>query len=101
MSLSLTRHERMDVDEVRTLCIRCDFYTRGDCLQYEKMFGMVRKYTGNVSDLLAIASDIYYHSDIDRVIEITGYEGNTGIVHLMNLIDERCIIRWYEYEEVE
>ena len=101
MNLNLTRHERMDVDEVRAFCIRNSFYTRGDCLQYEKMFGMVRKYTGNVSDLLAIASDIYYHSDSDRVYELTGYEGNTAIVHLMNYIDSKCIVRWYEYEEVE
>ena len=48
----------MNTMDVRNLCVKKQWYTRGTNEEYEKMFEMVR----NKADLMDIASDIYHHS---------------------------------------
>lgn len=59
-------------DDLRNLCIRQEYYTRGDCEAYEELLSYVdgRNITDN--DIIAIADNIYDHSDIDRIMEEYG-----------------------------
>ena len=51
-------------EEVRDLCIRLNFYTRGDCKAYDKMLNRCGYITAD--ELIEIASDIVEHSDCDN-----------------------------------
>lgn len=53
-------------DELRALCIRKDWYTRGNIKQYDNLFEMITD--KNITDnlLLKVANDIFEHSDIER-----------------------------------
>ena len=66
MFLKETR--RIDTDNVRSLCIRQDYYTRGTNEEYCKMFDMCKAGFG----ILAIASDILEHSNKERLMRQSG-----------------------------
>lgn len=66
MHLQETR--RIDTDKVRAMCIRNNYYTNGTNEDYNKMFQMCGLNFG----VLAIASDIFEHSNKERLMQESG-----------------------------
>ena len=50
-------------DNLRLLCISKDWYTLGDCEEYENLLDMTRKDNITTDDIVEIASDIMEHSE--------------------------------------
>lgn len=101
VAVKYKKEEFILTDKVRSLCITNNFYTRGDCEAYEKMFGMCRKYTGNVDDLAHIAWDIVDHSDSEELDDY-GFDTVYEIVAwVMSEIAKNCIYTSYRAEEVD
>ena len=65
MYLKETR--RIDTDKVRALCIRNDYYTRGTCEEYDRMFATCR-----FGEVLLVASDILEHTDCEKLMNMCG-----------------------------
>ncbi len=59
-------------DDLRNLCIRQEYYTRGDCKAYEELLDFVTDRNITDTDIIAIADNIYDHSDIDRIMSEYG-----------------------------
>ena len=59
---------RIDTDKVRAMCIRNNYYTSGTNEDYCKMFRMCCSSFG----ILAIASDIFEHSNKERLMQESG-----------------------------
>lgn len=64
---SIKTTKRITTDDLRNLCIEKDYYTCGDCEAYDELFDYVRDRDLTDSDIIAIADNIYDHSDIDRI----------------------------------
>lgn len=63
-------------DQLRALCIRQDWYTRGTCSEYERLFDRLNDEHGNfrnlaTADLAGIAQDIADHSVLADGWEVT------------------------------
>ena len=77
--------------DVRNVCIREDWYTRGDNEAYSHMLGMCRQpYSVNL--LESIAKDIYEHSDKDYW---DCYDGNP-VLNIMFTLRLDCCISSFE-----
>ena len=64
-------------DDLRNLCIKKQWYTRGDCAEYENMLSMTGDGKKHIttSDIVAIAEDIMAHTDEpERSIESYCFE---------------------------
>lgn len=55
-------------DDLRGLCIVHQYYTRGDCKAYEEVLNFVDGRDIADTDIIAIADNIYDHSDVDRIM---------------------------------
>ena len=56
--------------DLRKLCIEQQYYTRGDNEAYEKLLTYVQNNEDiNDSAVIAIADNIFDHSDIDRIMK--------------------------------
>jgi hypothetical protein len=62
----------IDRQSLRGLCIAHQYYTRGDCEAYEELLNFVDDRNITDTDIIAIADDIYDHSDIDRIMREYG-----------------------------
>ncbi len=57
-------------EDVRNLCIRHDYYTRGTCKDYENMFSMIAEDEDIDYEVLSkVATDILEHSDTDDSLD--------------------------------
>lgn len=70
MTLKETR--RIDAMALRSICIEHQFYTCGDCEDYDNMLNMVYSKSHETKSLtsslvLKIATDIAEHSDMDEL----------------------------------
>ena len=64
-------------DEIRSLCMAKEWYTRGTCEQYSNLAGYVFDLEEvTTEDLVYIASDILEHSDTEYDIEAILWELN-------------------------
>ena len=83
-------------DEVRNKCIEKDWYTRGDNKAYGKMLDLCKD-TEEVTlvILMAIAEDIYAHSNPDRW---EGYDDNP-LANIMYELMEDCCHTYYEFKK--
>lgn len=77
-------------EDVRQMCITHEYYTKGDCAAYERMFKLFERpfsHGGNISPerLMYIAEDIKVHSDTEDSEEDI-------LLSLVNLI--RCDVIW-------
>lgn len=55
-----------DSCRVRNMCIKNNYYTRGDCEAYGKMLEFVDKNRPTTSTIYDVACDIVKHSDLDK-----------------------------------
>ena len=57
--------KRWDASKVRSMCIKYDRYTRGDCAAYNKMLAFVDSNEPTLENMQRVAEDIVEHSDMD------------------------------------
>lgn len=88
----------IDCDKLRQFCIHNNFYTRGDCEAYSKMFDIAKTYNGDIDILQNIADDIIAHSSGESITNFT-YSGMTmkdSVGDIMTEIYRNCVIVWFE-----
>lgn len=64
--MKIIREEKLNSMDVRQLCIRNEYFTCGDCLEYEKLFQMCDEYDETVESLKKIAEHIINNSAQDK-----------------------------------
>lgn len=67
---NITTNRTWSAESVRTTCIRHNFYTAGDCEDYEHMLNWVGRLYPNTENLYLIAQDIQKHSDDQTITNI-------------------------------
>lgn len=60
--IRMTMIESWTPEEVREMCIRHDWYTRGDCKAYDAMLQMVIDLVPSPVNMFRVAKDIANHS---------------------------------------
>lgn len=67
--MKYTERRLIQCTDLRTLCIKNNWYTRGDCEEYDDLFENVRAYWNiGTTELAWIAKNIKDHSDTDYEI---------------------------------
>lgn len=105
--MTYQRLVNLSPEDVRACCIKHGFYTKGDCEQYSTMLRKAKMYKGdNIEVLVDIATDIYYHTDkdvlVDYLSEIPGIMFDDflfekeSIAHIMTML-ERSSYSFYQY----
>jgi len=97
--MEMTVKKWISRDKVREMCIRYNYYTRGDCRAYDVMLATAKNldpedYVG----LLTVANDIYNHSSIQDDAEYSRKDMIEGLVY--GLLTE-CVEMYVEVEEGE
>ena len=64
----ITEEKIWSADDVRTVCIKHDLYTKGNCREYDKMLNFVEDNEVSLKNLLMVAEDICKHSE-DQTVE--------------------------------
>jgi hypothetical protein len=62
---NVTLTKRIFRDELRTLCVKEDWYTCGDIDAYDNLFNMLHRDMDD-AEIVGICVDIYDHSDVER-----------------------------------
>lgn len=80
---------RMSWDDVRSLCIAKDFYTCGDCEEYDNLAQLIYSWEDAEQDitvdmLQVVAEDILQHSHTDYNLEAIMFE-----------LSRKCVRRFY------
>lgn len=70
-----------DFMEVRQLCIKHDWYTCGDCSDYNNMLLFVSDNEATTENIARVARDIYEHSDTsdETITNIMCYLANDTV----------------------
>lgn len=63
---------RIEIDKVRSMCIRNNYYTLGTCEEYAAMFELCRTENPTTQNFEEIAIDILGHSDAYSLTKRTG-----------------------------
>lgn len=75
---------KIDVNELRTVCIRYELYTRGTNEQYSDMFAQARSARTD-EQFVSVAQDIWEHSDADDVDNNrSGFDFTTLLWYVLN-----------------
>lgn len=56
--------KRWSTESVRSMCIKNDRYTCGDCEEYQRMLNFVRDNEPTLENIEKVAEDIVNHSDL-------------------------------------
>lgn len=87
----MVAHRRIYVDNVRSLCIKQNYYTHGDVVEYENMFNMVRNADAdNVDEMEAIARDIWDHSDKETIMGTYNETEEACLIAIMYELYNSC-----------
>jgi len=89
---------RLHSSDLRSLCIREDWYTGGTNKEYAKLFEMADKDNITTDDIVEIATDIIEHSDtaVERLKRDAGLSIGEVYTHFMYLVSEACITYFEE-----
>lgn len=79
-------------EDVRSMCIRMDRYTRGDNEAYSKMLGFVDTHEPTIDNLEQVAWDIVMHSDMSAY----GMEDRECVEAVMFDLANDCVRYFYE-----
>lgn len=72
----------LESSKVREMCIKYQYYTCGDCKDYEWMLDACDRCNAeNVDEVKLIALDIYYHSTLREDDEYSPEEKLAGIMY--------------------
>lgn len=83
---------KINVDKVRSMCIRNDYYTEGTNRAYMAMFEMCKTVNPTTDDFEKIATDIMEHSDTCDWSERTGLPELAMIECIMFELINDCTI---------
>lgn len=85
---------RIQIDRVRNMCIRNDYYTSGTCEEYGAMFEMCKVENPTTDDFERIARDIFNHSDKEKLLERVGMQSRSFIREciMFELINDCTIV---------
>lgn len=76
----------LKVNKVRAACINNEWYTAGDCDDYNNLFVLIRNLpTGTTETLEMVATDIKEHSDTEDEIK-----------DIMFVLANECCITYFE-----
>lgn len=87
-------------DKVRGLCIKENYYTRGNNDEYSNMFDLCRA-AETVEDVKAIAKDIAAHSNIERIMNAYGVTEAEALRYITENILNECSYISLEDETTE
>jgi hypothetical protein len=73
--MKLVEKRVISANSLRSLCIENDWYTGGDCEEYENLLYNLAENKGNLTtdDVIAIASDILEHSETEMDLSVICY----------------------------
>ena len=84
------------MEDVRRVCVRNRYYTRGDNEAYNKMLNFVRDNKPTTEAIYTVAADIMDHSDMSRYM--VDYSYNEILANIMYNLKE-IVITTYEIKE--
>lgn len=96
--MKIKEMKRININEVRSICIHNDWYTCGTIAEYDKMFEMCKAFKGTTKELYAIAKDIVEKSDMSRYYK-SGLTNNEVIENVMCFIANDATEISYEIVE--
>ena len=81
--------KKWSADSIRTMCINCDFYTKGNNEEYSKMLNEVDSIAFPTDeDILKISANIESHSKEQTVSNVMFHILNTAIAYIPDLTEE-------------
>lgn len=83
--------KRFDSARIREECIKNDWYTWGDCEEYNDMLTFARRSEYSAANLYKIARDIFEHSEKEHLPE-----GNDGIECIMFVVERFATFTTFE-----
>lgn len=87
-----TERKTWSASAVRSMCIRMERYTRGDCEAYSKMLEFVDTHEPTIENIEQVAWDIVRHSDMTAY----GMEDEECVEGIMFDLANDCIIYSFE-----
>lgn len=87
---------RIQVDKVRSMCIRNDYYTYGTNERYANMFEMCNVENPTLDDFAMIAEDIFDNSDRAGMKERTGLSSLELVKGIIFELINDCTIVYIE-----
>ena len=91
----VTLKKKIFRDELRTLCINKEWYTKGDIKEYDNLFNKLHDDMTD-DEIVDICKDIYDHSDIEQTAETYGVSYDEifdNIVHEVFEIVHTFVVR--------
>lgn len=83
--------------DLRNLCIKNNWYTKGDCEDYERLLGELSTAKGNITtaDIIEIAEDIANHSELEEGwdIESIAFEVGKLAFSFFSKVNERYLVK--------
>lgn len=83
-------------EDVRSLCIRNEWYEYGDCQDYMDMLHIVEHNKPTINNLYKVALDIYEHSYMSRN---TDYSLEENLENIMFQLEEDTVHTFFEIEK--
>lgn len=83
---------RLSSTDLRSLCIRENWYTGGTVDEYSKLLSMTKRENITTDDIVEMATDIIGHSDaaVEKYMNFGGLDFDEVYAHVMFLIAEIC-----------
>lgn len=84
---------KLSREAIRTMCIREEYYTRGDCVAYEDMFKLAESKEATTEHIQDVAYDICNHSNFSAFCTRYGYgedDFEVFLAHIMYLLINDC-----------
>lgn len=82
--------------DVRHVCIKNNWYTRGTCEEYENMLNMVESYYPSDVRIFYVAEDIFEHSNQDYWIRDGGLSKEEAIESIMFVLANDVVKTFYK-----
>ena len=89
MAKTIIERNRWSARDVRNVCIRERYYTRGNNEAYSNMLNFVNENEPTKENILKVAADIMDHSDLTRYM--TDYSHNEILANIMYNLKEKVI----------
>lgn len=97
MAKTMIKVERMwDSYDVRNLCVRNRYYTRGDNDEYGRMLLFVSNHKPTKENIFRVAEDIFNHSNINP--EEYGLTKDDSIAAIMFDLSRSCVTEHFTIE---
>ena len=98
--MTIKEIKKINVDKLRSMCIKNNWYTRGTTSDYNNMFKMCQKGNITTNQIYKIAKDIYEHTNVDKAVQGCSceYGDNENILNMMIYVNN-CTYVYYKMSE--